>query len=1287
MKFIVLLFVCISVISFAQPSNYHLSENENLLSDNVYDIAADSDGSVWFGTENGVVCYDGANMKAVNKIGRYDITGLPFKHVEVNDSILVLLSYKSLYIYNLHLGEASKYALPQDNYSSMTLSGDDIVLTNNDTLLKTDISKGRLTFSFAPDRFISAGVVSGKLTMTVQNQQQTELVYTHINDTLVDVLKGVKAVDYNSGFYVTDTDSVVSNKGVAFAKINAQLPTRNFICNSKEWALTFSENTLWFINLIKNIEESVSFDKNINAVTTDKHDNIWVATGGDGVYMFPKNSFIAGKVQSRFVKATYDSKRNVTYLINDGNIYVKNESGKLIGSNILVRFNEKVGSAENIYLTDKGGLLVSVSNKSIYNINIEAGTYSLLHNFDHEIVALSKKDDEIICISHDQIAAIVKSDSIVVGEIPFAYDATDVGDAVWIATVRGIYIYEKSSKTVKSFEADKGFSFGKITSICNVAGGNIWFSNDHSIFQFNNENDKIHSYSSYVRHGRIAPQSLFVLGVSVFFKNEDTQLGLSISELEDDKQHLTDFYVVDAKFYDGFVENNMAEVKSINRRKNGYISDLHVAYTNTSTSFLFNGFDFSGQMPFKMRYKLEGYDSKWYWADDQNTVNYSNISGGEYILMSEIVDMTGNVVATGKPLSYIVEYPFWETWAFIITTSVILGLVIYFAYNSRISRIVRVRNLLEKQVEQRTVEIEEKTAQIRSQKEILLEQRDRANKQKSEISNQKAQLEKQQGQLEKYAEAQKQALRRAEMLNKDIEKQKDYFESIYHLVAESTSDVVFRLKLPEEQFEFISPSFTELSGYTPEDVYDSKGVFWKMFAPDYKDQALILRQNVKMGEVKPLCEFKIITKTGEEKWIQLKNLLVKDELSNPVALEGLISDITRKKQDENSTKAAKHRAKEADVLKSDFYENVSCEVRSPMSTLIGFADLLADPEISLDERQGYLEHINESSNALLLLIDDLIDYSKIEANQVGINKSQCYVNNIVKDVYEAFDNVRIKNGLDDINLEYSLGISEDSFAILTDTFRLKQILTKLVGNAFMFTKTGSIEIGYKLEKEDESQMLVFYVKDSGKGIKPEMLSTIFDRYSNIDNRFEFGNKQSDLGLSLAKALVNLLGGKIWVESKVDEGSTFWFSLPFEKQKGLKNKTVQGEKAYVEDWANRTFLVAEDEDNNFRFIKAALKKTGVRLLRAKDGEQAVQFFKDERNKIDLVLMDIQMPNMNGYEATQLIKEIDKNIPIIAQTAFAMSGGKVKCFEAGCDGYISKPYKAKDILATINKHLEY
>ncbi len=428
-------------------------------------------------------------------------------------------------------------------------------------------------------------------------------------------------------------------------------------------------------------------------------------------------------------------------------------------------------------------------------------------------------------------------------------------------------------------------------------------------------------------------------------------------------------------------------------------------------------------------------------------------------------------------------------------------------------------------------------------------------------------------------------------------------------------------------------------------------------------------------------EYTLIKNDGTTFNAEINGGLIKDNAGNFSACVLIITDITERLSFIENLKLAKSEAEESDRLKTAFLANMSHEIRTPMNSIIGFSNLLNDSDLKQDKKDQYLQHIFQSSNLLLNLIDDIIDISKIEAGQITINLQICNLNETIKDLFFSAKETHKNKS---IELRLNLPKDSDAYIVKTDPYRLRQVLTNLLGNAIKFTDSGYVEIGYALRNSDQKAVVEFFVKDSGIGIPKEKQNIIFDRFRQVDDSRSRKYGGTGLGLAISKRLVDLLGGNIWVESEPNKGSEFYFSLPFANGKLEPVETPLPFIANKYDWSDKIILIAEDENSNFELLKASLQRTKIKIVRAVDGEEAVNYVKNH-NSVDLILMDIRMPKMNGYDATRHIKSIKPQIPVISITAFAMSEDENKSIEAGCDKYISKPIRPSILLDILSKFL--
>ncbi len=398
-------------------------------------------------------------------------------------------------------------------------------------------------------------------------------------------------------------------------------------------------------------------------------------------------------------------------------------------------------------------------------------------------------------------------------------------------------------------------------------------------------------------------------------------------------------------------------------------------------------------------------------------------------------------------------------------------------------------------------------------------------------------------------------------------------------------------------------------------------------------------------------------------------------------LENKVDERTDQLQNRNKELiVAKERAEKSDKLKSAFLANMSHEIRTPMNGILGFAELIKE-EDELEYIYENADIILENSRHLLELINDIVDISKIEAGVMELKPTEFFLNVLMDEVKTFFlGDVLVSEK----NLEIKLikNIPDEHSAILLDRTRLKQVLVNLLKNAVKFTNEGYIEFGYHVQEND----LIFYIKDTGIGMDIDQQGYIFNRFMQVGSTISPNEEGVGLGLTISKAIINQFGGKIWVESEPAQGAIFYFNLPVKSGESVllqsEYKTIQNMDY---DWKDKLVLVAEDVPTNFLLVKKSLRKTNARLLWAKDGKESVKMVK-ENDRIDLVLMDIRMPIMNGLDATKAIKELRPGLPIIAQTAYAMDGDRETSLSAGCDDYISKPINLKQFIELIAKYLD-
>jgi signal transduction histidine kinase/ActR/RegA family two-component response regulator len=427
-----------------------------------------------------------------------------------------------------------------------------------------------------------------------------------------------------------------------------------------------------------------------------------------------------------------------------------------------------------------------------------------------------------------------------------------------------------------------------------------------------------------------------------------------------------------------------------------------------------------------------------------------------------------------------------------------------------------------------------------------------------------------------------------------------------------------------------------------------------------------------------------------KKYIEInKELAFQVEVNEKHAAELILANKELAYQNEEKEKRAmelikaKEHAEESDRLKSAFLANMSHEIRTPMNGILGFADLLKEPNLTGEMQQEYIKIIEKSGRRMLNIINDIVDISKIESGLMEVDIRESNINEQIEYIYTFFS-PEVENKGMRFSFKNALPLKES--IIYTDREKIFAILTNLVKNAIKFTRNGSIEFGYVLKKENDPKMLEFFVKDTGMGIPIERQKAIFERFIQADISDKMALQGAGLGLSITKAYVEELGGEIWVESEVGKGSVFYFTIPYHAEPEAKVEIFKEVPiAEIEESVeNLKILIAEDDETSEILISILVHMFSKEVLKARNGVEAVNICR-ENPDIDLILMDLQMPEMNGYEATRQIRNFNKEVIIIAQTAFALTWDRKKAIEAGCNDSISKPILKDQLLTLIHKYI--
>jgi len=474
----------------------------------------------------------------------------------------------------------------------------------------------------------------------------------------------------------------------------------------------------------------------------------------------------------------------------------------------------------------------------------------------------------------------------------------------------------------------------------------------------------------------------------------------------------------------------------------------------------------------------------------------------------------------------------------------------------------------------------------------------------------------------------------------------------------------------------VNRAYLKLFGYDKSDDLIGKS-FLNQISPEYQEK---MAYNNEYNSFQNIG----IRKNGEKFPFEIKiGIYI---LNNEEYSMAIISDISERKEAElkllqthNDLIRAKEKAEENDRLKTAFLQNISHEIRTPMNAIMGFSKLLIEHQNEKNNIKNYSEIILQQSKGLLEIINDLLEIAKVESGQLTIKTESCTIDDLFKSLEFFFNEPNNRLEKTAINFIIKNNSNKKDRTINTDPEKLKQIFKKLLGNSFKFTESGSITAGCKLDK---NQNLIFYVSDTGSGIPLDKHETIFERFIKLNIENDKLISGTGLGLSIVKGLVTLLGGKIWVESEVGKGTTFYFSISENLSQGTSEHIVS-DKIKTYHFPNKNILIVEDDIFNAEFIKGMLAETNVNIILTTNGIDAIQIALEK--SFDVILMDIRLPDIDGNEVTRRIKKMKPQSIIIAQTAYLSDKEKEKAFEAGCTDYLCKPLDYDSLLTTLNHYL--
>jgi PAS domain S-box-containing protein len=510
---------------------------------------------------------------------------------------------------------------------------------------------------------------------------------------------------------------------------------------------------------------------------------------------------------------------------------------------------------------------------------------------------------------------------------------------------------------------------------------------------------------------------------------------------------------------------------------------------------------------------------------------------------------------------------------------------------------------------------------------------------------------------------------------------KKHFESdkFYEMLVQSANDSISFYDR-DWNLKFTNSAFYTMIGYD-RDSYNSLNPP-DLIHPEDQDYQLRKEQSlVNNGFFE--TELRLRHKAGHYVNLSTRSVTVRSDSGEVLGALTISRDITRLKQVHEDLIKANIGAEASNRLKSNFLANISHEIRTPLNSVVGFSNLLLNNNLTNEVKEEYIEHINHNSEKLLQIIGDIIDLSRLESSQIEITYEEASLSAIVNEIIEEARQI-IRRNEKPIILNVKNHFEDVGDLIFTDRIWLKRVLNHLMDNAVKFTLEGSVEFSYLLE----NQNIVFKIRDTGIGINKENLGRIFEEFRQEFDGHHRPFEGLGIGLTLAKEVIERMGGKIVVESEKGVGSEFSFSIPYRPAGSPKSKvaTVINESIMKPiDWSSRKCLLVDDNKDVLIYLNRVLTDTGVSIITARSGFEAIEIIKATPD-IDVVLLDMQMPEMNGIETTREIRKIRKNLPIIAQTAFIFEDDKDIILEAGCDACLIKPIRREHLLTVMSSFVK-